>query len=445
MCFIGNVLYLSREHSVNGFMNYIRMRKGVFVIFLVMLAVQVSAYDFKVGDVCYNVTSEMEPFMVEVTYEDYPSVRNYEGVSIVDIPEQVTYNDTVYNVTSIGISAFYNCGSLTSIKIPESVTTLGDSVFYQCTSLQTVNLPGRIMMIPPHTFYHCTSLRSVSVPNSVVIIGESAFLDCMALEDLRLGESVGEIAENAFRKCRSLKEVLLPNSVVSIGKTAFYGCTELSSIHLSAKVEKLGNKLFEGCVNLSEIVVDKNNQTYDSRDGCNAVVLTSENSLIIGCKNTKVPHSVVTIAKNAFSGCSGLESIYIPDGVSSVEEYAFSLCTSLKEVRIGKDVVKIGDKAFSGCSALTSVTCAAVALPQMGYFVFWYVPVADATLYVPAELLEAYKDAEQWKNFGAILPIEQTKIEQGVWERKGARKMWCNGQMLIVSGDKMYNIMGVEL
>jgi hypothetical protein len=34
------------------------------------------------------------------------------------------------------------------------------------------------------------------------------------------------------------------------------------------------------------------------------------------------------------------------------------------------------------------------------------VPLADATLYVPTESLEDYKVAEQWKDFGTILPIE---------------------------------------
>lgn len=412
---------------------------------LLMFTGGLCAYDFKVGDVCYNVISGMEPFMVEVTYEEYPSVKNYEGVSTLNIPETVTYNDTTYEVTSIGITAFYDCKSLTNVSIPNSVNYMGDSVFYQCTSLQSVSLPNGIMTIPPHMFYNCSALRSIVLPNSVVLIAESAFMGCTSLEDLNLGESLGDIAENAFRKCTSLREVLLPHSIVSIGKTAFYGCSELTSIYLSAQVEKLGDKLFEGCVKLNEIVVDENNQIYDSREGCNAIVLTAENSIIVGCKNTKIPHSVTTIAKNAFSGCSGLDSICIPNGVTSIEEYAFSLCTSLKDVKIGQDVVKIGDKAFSGCSALSTFRCEAVQFPQIGYFVFWYVPVTDATLYVPKDLLSAYEEADQWKGFGTILPIEQTGIGLGVLERKSVKKIWRNGQVLIFFGDKLYNIMGIEM
>ena len=131
--------------------------------------------------------------------------------------------------------------------------------------------------------------------------------------------------------------------------------------------------------------------------------------------------------------------------MTSIEEYAFSLCTSLKDVKIGQDVVKIGDKAFSGCSALRTFRCEAVQFPQMGYFVFWYVPVTDATLYVPKDLLSAYEEADQWKVFGTILPIEQTGIGLGVLERKSVKTILHNGQVLIFFGDKLYNIMGIEM
>jgi len=38
--------------------------------------------------------------------------------------------------------------------------------------------------------------------------------------------------------------------------------------------------------------------------------------------------------------------------------------------------------------------------------VFFYADLAACTLYVPAASLDAYRAAEGWKEFGAILPIE---------------------------------------
>lgn len=35
--------------------------------------------------------------------------------------------------------------------------------------------------------------------------------------------------------------------------------------------------------NLEEIIVDEDNPVYDSRGGCNALIDTSENNIILGC------------------------------------------------------------------------------------------------------------------------------------------------------------------
>ena len=39
-------------------------------------------------------------------------------------------------------------------------------------------------------------------------------------------------------------------------------------------------------------------------------------------------------------------------------------------------------------------------------------PLSEATLYVPAQSLDDYKAAEQWKEFGTILPIEGESEEE---------------------------------
>ncbi len=74
-----------------------------------------------------------------------------------------------------------------------------------------------------------------------------------------------------------------------------------------------------------------NNKVYDSRDNCNALIKSIDNTLLEGCKNTKIPSSVVTIEEGAFHDCT-ITTINIPEGIRNIKEKAFWRCTSLKQL-----------------------------------------------------------------------------------------------------------------
>ena len=76
----------------------------------------------------------------------------------------------------------------------------------------------------------------------------------------------------------------------------------------------------------------------------------------LNIKHLTIPDSVETIYKNAFSGCTSLESITIPDSVTSIGDYAFRGCTSLTSIKIPDSVTSIGNSAFEDCNSLTSIT-----------------------------------------------------------------------------------------
>lgn len=145
-------------------------------------------------------------------------------------------------------------------------------------------------------------------------------------------------------------------NVTSIKGGAFFDCHKVTSVTIPKSVTNIGNYAFYGCSGLISIAVKSGNTTYDSRNNCNALIETSTNTLIAGCKTTVIPNSVTSIRDNAFSGCSGLTSITIPNSVRRIENHAFSVCTGLTSVTIGNGVTSIGNYAFSRCPGLTSVT-----------------------------------------------------------------------------------------
>ena len=168
--------------------------------------------------------------------------------------------------------------------------------------------------------------------------------------------SVTSIGDYAFRNCSKLTSITIPNSVTSIGYDAFGSCSGLTYIIIPNSVTSIGYDAFEGCSGLTSIYVGSNNSVYDSRNHCNAIIETSSNTLILGCKNTVIPNSVTSIGEEAFEHCSGLTSVTIGSGVKSIGSRAFYGCTGLTSVIIPESVISIGNWAFSECRNLKSIT-----------------------------------------------------------------------------------------
>ena len=71
-------------------------------------------------------------------------------------------------------------------------------------------------------------------------------------------------------------------------------------------------------------------------------------------------------------------------------------------------MTSIGDWAFSSCYNIENVYCYAEEVPSTDYCIdIFAVPVLkNATLYVPASAIEAYKTTKPWSDFRTIKVIE---------------------------------------
>ena len=113
------------------------------------------------------------------------------------------------------------------------------------------------------------------------------------------------------------------------------------------------------------------NEVYDSRNNCNAIIETESNTLMLGCKNTKIPGNVTSIGEYAFECCSNLTSIEIPGNVTSIGSGAFYQCTSLASVKINKGVTSIGVSVFEECSSLASINIPD-SVTEIGWDIFYH-------------------------------------------------------------------------
>lgn len=300
--------------------------------------------------------------------------------------EVISIPDTV---KSIGTGAFANCTNLANIKLPENLTVIKEFTFSNCTSLTNIAFPNNLETIESFAFNSCTGLENIFIHNKIMNIQNYAFEKCSSLSSVAVEEgnyyydsrndcdaiihtstnalvfgcqntvipdTVKTIKTAAFSYCAGLTKINIPSGVTTIESNAFSHCPDLSEITLSDTVTDIDKYGFNNCKKISSISIDSNNPVYDSRNNCNALILTAENKLVMGSNNTTIPSTVETIDTVAFYEYSGLETITIPEGVKNISNLAFYGCSNLRQIDIPDTVTHIGNSAFHSCSSLETIT-----------------------------------------------------------------------------------------
>ena len=129
-------------------------------------------------------------------------------------------------------------------------------------------------------------------------------------------------------------------------------------------------------------------------------------------------NSVTTIGGDAFGLCSSLTSVTIPNSVTTIGSEAFNGCTNLQKVNIGNSVEIIGTSAFENCTSITQISSEAVVPPICDSDVFNDINKSKCKLIVPKNSLDAYKQADQWKDF-LLIEGSTTGITNTVYNKAG--------------------------
>ena len=332
----------------------------------------VSAHGYVIADIPFTTSVNEIPIQNLVCNKTGKWLENDNGIVIIcppDIP-----NDEIHYTAASQVT-------------PNDTTIFGanylpdESEFNETTSKGILKFDGDVTNIGSNAFWFRTSLTSIEIPNSVTIIGNSAFESCSGLTSIEIPNSVTSIGDSAFSGCSNLASIEIPNSVISIGTQVFANCRNLTSITIPDSIEDIGQSAFNGCSGLTSIIVDNDNTVYDSRNNCNAIIETTTNTLIRGCQNTIIPDSVTNIYNSAFTSCTNLTSITIPNSVTRINDYA-----------------------FNWCSGLTSITCERTTPPTI-YTNTWKNVTKSIPIYVPADSVSLYQQAQYWSQFTNIQQI----------------------------------------
>ena len=201
-----------------------------------------------------------------------------------------------------------------------------------------------------HITYTTSDEKIINVDNSLFDATVVSHTYENGVGTITFATPLTKINAQAFSNQSTLTSINLPERLNSIGDDAFRGCSGLISITIPHNVTSIGTSAFNACSSLMSIVVDSDNTQYDSRDNCNAIILTATNTLIFGCQNTIIPSSVTSIGTLSFHRCFSLKSIDIPNSVTNIGSWAFYECSSLTSITIPNSVTSIGYEAFYGCT-----------------------------------------------------------------------------------------------
>lgn len=309
----------------------------------------------------------------------YDSTTDSGTAYVTGVTSNTTGNVTVQKmvqglqVTSISRSAFRLNSSITTVAVPATVTEIGDYAFSSCSDLTAVSLPSGLTKIADDLFSHCTKLAKCDIPEGVTTIGSRAFNNCRALSSLTLPATVNNLGTNCFdgmgndAGSDATTLTCLAATPPNADPHTFTGYTGKVAVP-SASVDAY--KAATGWSTVASQIaaiatptwpVTIGGVTYNSSpDSGTAYVTGSTGNNPTG--NVTIQKEVLglpvtSIDVNAFSNCSGLESVYIPETVKSIGSSAFKGCSKLSSVSIeGEGLETIGNQAFMECSSLTEIT-----------------------------------------------------------------------------------------
>ena len=262
------------------------------------------------------------------------------------------------NVRYLGLNPFKGCDSFAGMQIDEGndYYVIEDGILYNYEKTKIVLFPvgyaGEYVM-----------------PNTVTEIAAGLFANS-ELTKVTVATSITEIPNNAFKDSIHLTEVILHAGITSIGDNAFQNCTALTSIksnedgiiedRLPSQLDKIGKYAFSN-VGLEEVEIPaavSKIGTYAFYNSKSIATLTFEQG---GREQLQIPDYT-------FYGISA-ENIVLPfrvrfsNNVNAVGQYAFAANEQLKHFSVenvgdsaGLDpYFNIGSYAFSGCTGLETV------------------------------------------------------------------------------------------
>lgn len=366
-------------------------------------------------------------------------ICNVNGVSNRQKIRSLQYTN---NLNKLPSSALNDCYNLCSVVLPKYIKEIPTFCFDHCYRLEHVEIPEGVELISNYAFRNCKSLRSFIIPDKVTSVGIYALQSCDSLHTIRVGASIQNwvfmnipslrhliwnvkaynTSMESFLNGYDVESIEFGDSVRVIRPFICSGLSSLKSLHLSANVDSIAPNALSGLTGLESITIDEDNSVYDCRENCQAIIHSIDNRLMYACNRSYIPNGIVSVDDQAFKGLTGIKKLYIPSSVESVGFQAFGSCVNLDSVIIADGLTYLPDYAFQACTALRYVSLAetidSIGLRSFSHCTSLEKLTLPKSLRVLDECVFANCDNLTELNFDAIEPvrIRTRTFDSFVWD-----------------------------
>ena len=147
-----------------------------------------------------NYNSSIEHVKFDSSFSGYKYIMNmnrmFENMTNLVTVESMETVNAIYNPDISYM--FFNCGSLTSVSLPNGITSVGHASFYNCSGLSSVSIPNSVTLIDEGAFFQCSSLKTIRIPGKVTDIKRYAFYGCTFDDVYCYAESAPSTGSNTF-------------------------------------------------------------------------------------------------------------------------------------------------------------------------------------------------------------------------------------------------------
>ena len=127
------------------------------------------------------------------------------------------------SLKGIGEQAFWMCGCLRHISLPEGLKYIGHKCFFG-SGLEEITIPSSVAIIKDWGFCGCENLKKVIFQEGSVLreIEDYCFMSS-GLEEFTAPPGLKRIHGNAFANCENLKRVILNEGLKELRDLSYNG------------------------------------------------------------------------------------------------------------------------------------------------------------------------------------------------------------------------------